>query len=183
MAKIKHPQGNTFRLGIPLAKRIAEYHNGVHSQSDENLSPLKEGIPVRVIFGKCRAFNAKLTGGYVVVEDKGTLPIGNYHATVLANDVSGDPLRYTDDLELCIVSSAEEPDYEELTEYDGYFKYPIPKDDAEDVCTITVTEDAVQIHEGTGFEGEVTEDAVKMYARFGTSGMEVTEDAVKITIN
>lgn len=183
MVKIKHPQGNAFMLGIPLAKRIVEFRNGSRSQADENLSPLKEGVPIRVIFGKCRALKARLNGGYVVVEDKGTLPIGNYHVTVLATDANGDRLRYRDNFELGIVGSTAESNYEELNDYDGYFKFPIIGAEAQDVCLIVVTEDAVQINEGTGFDGEVTEDAVKLYARFGPSEMEVTEDAVKITIN
>lgn len=183
MVKIKHIQGNTFELGIPLAKRIVRFNNGSKSQTDENLSPLLKDAPIRVIFGKSRVSKAQLIGGYVVVKDKGTLPVGNYHVTVLATDASGDPLRYIDDLELGIVNSAAESNYEELGEYDGYFKYPIPKHGAEDVCTIVITDDAVQFNEGTGFYGEITENAVKLYARYGQSSMEVTENAVKITIN
>lgn len=183
MAKIKHPQGNAFTLGIPLAKRIVEFDGGVRTQSDESLSPLLKDAPIRVIFGRCRASNAKLVGGYVVVENKGTLPIGNYHVTVLATDANGDRLRYRDDFELGIVNSIDEANYEELNEYDGYFKFPIIRANSHDICLIVVTDDAVQINEGVGFEGEVTEDAVKLYARFGQSEMEVTDDAVKITIN
>jgi hypothetical protein len=183
MAKIKHIQGNSFELGIPLAKRIVQFNGGSRSQTDENLSPLLKDAPIRVIFGRCRACKAKLIGGYVVVKDKGTLPVGNYHITVLATDANGDPLRYIDELELGIVNSVAESNYEELAEYDGYFKYPIPKLGAEDVCLIVITDDAVQINEGTGFYGEITDDAVKLYARFGQSSMEVTENAVKITVN
>ena len=183
MPKVKHIQGNAFTLGIPLVKRLVEFDGGVRTQSDESLSPLLKDAPIRVIFGRCRVSKAKLVGGYVVVEDKGTLPIGNYHATVLATDANGDPLRYVDDLELDIVNSIAESNYEELSEYDGYFKFPIIGANSHDVCLIVVTEDAVQINEGVGFEGEITEDAVKLYARFGPSEMEVTEDAVKITIN
>ena len=183
MAKIKHPQGNAFSLGIPLAKRIVGFNGGVRTQSDESLSPLLKDAPIRVIFGKCRVLKARLNGSYVVVEDKGTLPIGNYHVTVLATDANGDRLRYRDNFELGIVGSIAESNYEELNDYDGYFKFPIIGAEAQDVCLIVVTEDAVQINEGTGFDGEVTEDAVKLYARFGPSEMEVTEDAVKITIN
>ena len=182
MAKIKHIQGNTFELGIPLAKRIVEFASGVRSQADENIAPLLKDAPIRVIFGRNRVIKARLVGGYVVVKDKGTLPIGNYHVTVLAIDANGDPLKYIDSLELGIVNTIDESSYDELDQYDGYFKYPIPRLGAENVCLIVVTDDAVQVSEGTGFDGEITEDAVKLYARFGPSSMEVTEDAVKITI-
>lgn len=183
MANIKHIQGNTFELGIPLAKRIVEFAGGVRSQADENIAPLLKDAPIRVIFGRNRVIKARLVGGYVVVKDKGTLPVGNYHVTVVATDASGEPLRYKDSFELGIVSSIEESDYDGLEQYDGYFKFPIPRLDAENVSLIVVTDDAVQINEGTGFEGEITEDAVKLYARYGQSSMEVTENAVKITIN
>lgn len=182
MAKIKHIQGNAFELGIPLAKRIVEFRNGSRSQSDENLSPLKKDSPIRVIFGKCRAYKATLKGGHVVVKDNGALPIGKYHVTVLATDANGDRLRYRDNFELEIVGTITESNYEELKDYDGYFKFPIIHTDAQDVCLIVITDDAVQVNEGTGFEGEITDNAVKLYARFGPSSMEVTEDAVKITI-
>lgn len=183
MVKIRHIQGNAFELGIPLAKRVVEFSGGLRTQNDGSISPLLKDAPIRVIFGRCRAIKAKLVGGYVVVEDKGTLPIGKYRITVLATDANGDSLRFRDGLELGVVSSIEETNYEELDGYDGYFKYPIPKHDAENICTIVITDDAVQITEGTGFEGEITEDSVKIYARFGQSSMEVTEDAVKLTIN
>lgn len=183
MTKIKHIQGNTFELGIPLAKRIAEFRAGVKSQTDMNLSPLLEGAPIRVIFGRCRAIRAKLVGGYVVVKDKGTLPVGNYHVTVLATDSNGDPLRFKDSFELGIVSSIDETNYEGLDEYDGYFKYPIPRRSAENVCLIVITDDAVQFNEGTGFDGEITDTAVKLYARFGPSSISIDEDSVNININ
>lgn len=183
MVKIKHIQGNTFELGIPLAKRIVEFAGGVRSQADENIAPLLKDAPIRVIFGRNRVSKAKLVGGYVVVEDKGTLPIGNYTITVLATDGNGDPLRYVDDLELGIVNSIAESNYDELDGYDGYFKFLAPKLGSENVCLIVITDDAVQINEGIGFDGEITDDTVKLYARYGPSGMEVTEDAVKITIN
>lgn len=182
MVKIRHIQGNTFELGIPLAKRIVEFAGGARSQADENIAPLLKDAPIRVVFGRGRATKAKLVGGYVVVKDKGTLPVGNYHVTVLATDANGDPLCYKDNFEFGIVSTIEETNYDGLSEYDGYFKYPIPMRGAENVCLIVVTDDAVQVSEGTGFDGEITEDAVKLYARFGSSSMEVTEDAVKITI-
>lgn len=182
MVKIKHVQGNSFRLGIPLVKRVVGFASGSRTQNDNLLAPLMEDKPIKVIFSRCRVSPARLSGRYVVVDDKGTLPVGNYHVTVLATDSNGDPLRYRDDFELGIVYSAEEADYEELNDYDGYFKFPIPDSATDGICLIVVTDDAVQFHEGAGFDGEVTEDAVKLYARFGPSEMEVTEDAVKITI-
>lgn len=183
MVKIRHIQGNTFELGIPLAKRIVEFAGGARSQADENIAPLLKDAPIRVIFGRNRVIKAKLVGGYVIVKDKGTLPVGNYHVTVLATDANGDPLKYIDSLVLGIVNTIDESNYDELDGYDGYFKYPIPRLGAENVSLIVVTEDAVQINEGTGFDGEITEDAVKLYARYGQSSMEVTEDAVKLIIN
>ena len=130
MAKIKHVQGNAFRLGIPLVKRIIQFTDGVKSQSDHDISPLLEGAPIKVIFGRGGAVRhereAFLDGeGYVVVEDKGKLPLGFYNVTVLATDNNGDPLRYKDNFVLRIVDSTAEADYSELAEYDGYFKFPL----------------------------------------------------------
>lgn len=130
MTKIKHVQGNAFQLGIPLVKRIVEFNDGVRSQSDNDLSPLLEGAPIKVIFGRGGAVrherDASLDSeGYVVVEDKGKLPLGQYSVTVLATDSNGDPLRYKDNFVLRIVDTTAEADYSELAEYDGYFKFPI----------------------------------------------------------
>ena len=129
MTKIKHVQGNTFKLGIPLIKRIVEFVDGIKSQTDEDLSPLMEDAPIKVIFGRGGAVRyertAELIDGYVVVEDKGKLPLGFYSVTVLATDSNGDPLRYKDNFVLRIVDTTAEADYSELAEYDGYFKFPL----------------------------------------------------------
>ena len=129
MARIKHVQGNVFRLGIPLIKRVVEFSDGVRTQTDSPLSPLKEGAPIKVIFGRGGAVryerDAELVDGFVVVEDKGKLPLGFFSVTVLATDSNGDPLRFKDRLVLRIVDTTAEADYSELAEYDGYFKYPL----------------------------------------------------------
>lgn len=129
MARIKHVQGNPFRLGIPLVKRTIEFTDEVKSQNDHGLSPLLEGAPIKVIFGRgcavCHERMETLEDGCVVVEDKGLLPLGFYNVTVLATDSNGDPLRYKDNFVLRIVDSTAEADYSELAGYDGYFKFPI----------------------------------------------------------
>lgn len=128
MARISHVQGNVFQLGIPLVKRIVEFHGGVRSQVDNRMSPLMEGAPINVIFGRGSVVryerSGELVDGYVVVEDKGLLPRGAYHITVLATDANGDPLRFKDRLVIRIVDSTAEADYEELADYDGFFKFP-----------------------------------------------------------
>lgn len=183
MVRIKHIQGNAFQLGIPLSKCTVGFHSGVRSQSKLPFAPLKSDAPIRAIFGLCRSTTAKLVNGYVVVEDKGTLPIGNYHVTILATDNNGDSLKYKDNFVLGIVGSIAEADYSELSDYDGYFKYPVLSVDEGEQTNIVVTEDAVQLHEGEGFAGEITESAVKMYATYGTSSIEIDEDSVNIIIN
>lgn len=187
MTRVKHVQGNTFRLGIPLVKRIIQFSGGLRSRNDESLSPLLEGAPITVIFGRGGAVRhermASLDNdGYVVVEDKGKLPIGFYNVTVLATDSNGDPLRYKDNFVLRIVDTTAEADYSELEGYDGYFKFPILASRGEHQSLINITDNAVKITEGTGFDGEITDSAVKLYARYGQSKTEITNDAVKLTI-
>lgn len=127
--KIKHVQGNVFRLGIPLIKRIVEFNDGVRTQTDMEMSPLQEGAPIKVIFGRGGAVrherDAELIDGFVVVEDKGKLPLGFYDVTVLATDYNGDPLRFKDKFVIRIVDTTAEADYSELVDYDGWFKYPV----------------------------------------------------------
>lgn len=129
--KISHVYGNVFRLGIPLSKRIVEYNGGIRSQEDLSLEPLLDGGDIKVVFSKGGAvryeFDASLVDGYVVVEDKGTLPIGTYSITVLATDANGDPLRYKENLVMRIVDATADADYNSLEQYDGYFKFPILK--------------------------------------------------------
>jgi hypothetical protein len=130
MAKIKHPYGNVFILGIPLVKRVIEFTDGLRSQNDHQLTPLLEDAPIKVIFGRGGAVryerDAKLDeDGFVVVKDNGKLPMGFYNVTVLATDSNGDPLRFKDNLVLRIVDSTAEADYSDLAGYDGYFKFPL----------------------------------------------------------
>lgn len=188
---IRHPQGNAFKLGIPLSKHIVEYRNGVKSQTDESLSPLLDGAPIKVIFGrgaicaKRYEFTASLVDGYVVVEDKGTLPRGTYSLTVLATDSNGDPLRYKENFALRIVDTTAEANYEDLQEYDGYFKFPILKkaDGGGQESGIVITDDEIQLHEGLGFYAEKTDTETKLYARPGLSLVRSTDDEIQIIIN
>lgn len=127
--KIRYVHGNAFRLGIPLLKRIVTFTDGIRSQTDNPLEPLLSDSPITVVFSKNGAipyeYQAWLEGGYVVVEDKGKLPVGTYSITVLATDVNGDPLRYKENLALGIVDTTEDADFSGLEQYDGYFKFPM----------------------------------------------------------
>jgi len=127
--RIRYVYGNAFKLGIPLLKRIVTFTDGIRSQTDDPLSPLLSDAPITVVFGKNGAiryeYQARLEGGYVVVEDKGKLPVGTYSITVLATDVNGDPLRYKENLVLSIVDATADANYDGLTQYDGYFKFPM----------------------------------------------------------
>lgn len=179
--KIKHPQGNVFFLGVPLSKLIVSFREGV---KDSETLPF-ESLKITVVFSKpskSYTYNAEIIDGYVVVEDKGKLPVGVYDMTVLSKDTNGDPLRYKENSVIQIVDTTAEANYDGLETYDGYFKYLIPKFGGGRPSLIVITEDAVKVNEGTGFYGEITEEAVKLFARFGQSKMEVTENAVKIQI-
>ena len=184
--KIKHVFGNVFILGIPLRKLMVTYDEGVKTSVNTDLLPLFQNSPIRVIFSKNGIiryeFNAQLVNGYVVVEDKGTLPIGTYNITILATDSNGDPLRYKENFILEIVDTTAEANYDGLETFDGYFKFPILKYGGGRSSLIVIDDKAVKINEGTGFYGEITDDAVKLYARFGQSSSEITQDAVKLTI-
>lgn len=185
--KIKHPYGNAFRLGIPLLKRIVQFKNRQKSQTDHPLKPLLDGAPITVIFGKGGSiryeYSAELVGNFIVVEDKGKLPIGNYSITVLMTDANGDPLRYKENMVFSIVDATADADYTDAGVYDGYFKFPILDFNGSAVSLIVITDDEVQMHEGEGFYGEITDDEVRLYARYGTSKTEITDDEVKIIIN
>lgn len=187
MAKIRHVAGNAFRLGISLKKRVEQFVDGVHTTNDAPLLPLLAGAPIRVVFSKGKRFNYEYDGhledGYVVVEDKGTLPIGSYSITVLATDNNGDPLRYKDKLVFSIVDATADARYDELDEYDGYFKFPVLSSGDVVECGIVITDDAVQIYEDAGFFGEVDKDAVKLFAMFGRSRMVFDDDSVDLIID
>ena len=48
---------------------------------------------------------------------------------------------------------------------------------------VVVTDDEVQLHEGIGFHGEVTENEVRLYDEYGNSWIKTTEGEVQIIIN
>jgi len=124
--RIGFVQGNAFKLGIPLHRLEVTVAAGIRSDNETELSPSITNI--RVIFGKGavrREYPAELVDGYVVVEDKGNLPVGTYDITVLATDTNGDPLRYKEILMLRIVDTTAEADLSGLEQYDGFFKFPM----------------------------------------------------------
>lgn len=126
--KIKHIFGNVFRLGIPLVKHIVSISDGIKNTEDIDLLPLMNDAPITVVFDKSFVkfeYIGTIEDGYIVVEDKGKLPIGTYSITVLATDNNGDPLRYKENLVLQIVDTTAEADYNETIDYDGWFKSPI----------------------------------------------------------
>lgn len=126
--RIKHVYGNVFRLGIPLTKRIIDFTDGIKTTDDLPFEPLMSGAPIKVVFAK-KFVNyersASMVDGFVVVEDKGALPVGAYSVTVLATDYNGDPLRFKEDFVLQIVDTTAEADYDQIDGYDGWFKFPI----------------------------------------------------------
>ena len=118
--------GNAFTLGIPLRRLEVTVASGIRSDDESELTPSITNM--RVIFGKGavrREYPAELVNGYVVVEDKGTLPIGTYDITVLATDVNGDPLRYKENFVMKVVDTTAEADFSGIEQYDGYFKFPM----------------------------------------------------------
>lgn len=186
MARIKHVQGNTFMLGIPLLKRTVSFSKGEKTQTDGELPPLMDGAPITVIFSRSAAVRyertAELIEDYVWVEDKGKLPLGFYNVTVLATDSEGNPLRFKANTVLQIVDCTSEAYSCGVYWYDGFDGsqiYPVLRSNQP---AIIIDGSSVTIVEGRGFSGELEDDSVTIRAIRGQSSITISSDDITITI-
>lgn len=93
---IKHPEGNTLRMRIPLTERFTSLEGGQESTSYRDFIP-NANYPVKVLFLKGSTkyeLTASVTGNVVEVIDYGTIAKGVYAIEVLCRDENGDKRRY-----------------------------------------------------------------------------------------
>lgn len=179
-----HPAGNVLELGIPLVVRSVR-ENGETKKTETAFVPSSDAV-VKVLFSNgydTIVRDGEARGNVVHVQDRGKLGIGKYSIEVVCHGRTGMPLRFKQRTVLEIVDATADGGVYDTDEMSVTAHYPVIGGGGSGTPLIVITENAVMINEGTGFYGEITEDAVKLYAREGLSAMEVTEDAVKITIN
>lgn len=177
-----HPAGNVIKLGIPLIVRTVSGGDGSVHKSDAPYQPSAHS-PVKVLFSN--GYDTVVRDGVVVgnvvnVEDNGKLGVGKYSISILCRDNAGHPLKLKKRTILEVSDSVTDGEYD--TEEMSVIAY-YPVIGGTHYGEIVITDNAVKIYEGTGFDGEITEDAVKLYARPGNSSMSYDEDSVDITIN
>ncbi len=181
---MSHPAGNVLELGIPLVVRTFKRENGEMKKVDTVFTPSSDAV-VKVLFSN--GYNTvvrdgEVHGNVVRVKDRGKLGIGKYSIEVVCHEHSGEPLRFKQRTVLEVVDATVDGGVYDTDEMSVTAMFPVIGGGSE-TSLIVITDDAVMIKEGTGFYGEITETAIKLYAREGLSAMEVTEDAVKIMIN
>ena len=180
--RIVHPAGNVLILGIPLIVKTVTGNDGVVRQSSALYQPSAHA-PVKVLFSNgydTVSRNGVVQGNEVRVEDLDKLGVGKYSISILCRDVAGHPLKLKRRTVLEISDTVTDGEYD--TDEMSVIAY-YPTIGGAHYGEIVITDDAVKIFEGTGFDGEITEEAVKLYARPGNSSMSVDEDSVNITIN
>ena len=179
---LKHPQGNPLELLIPLGKMTVTVMDGVEQRSITRLDvDITKPISVELIAGVRRhKYDVTVENGFAVIRDNGTLPVGVYRVEMSCRDTENRPMHYVKKTLVEIIESAEEGGIYETDEFGIVARYPIASGHS---AGVVLTEDEVQIHEGIGFHGEVTEDEVQLYAEYGDSMIEATDNEVRIIIN
>lgn len=181
---ISHPAGNVLELGIPLVVRTFRNENGKTKKVDTAFTPSSDAV-VKVLFSNgydTVVRDGEARGNVVHVKDRGKLGIGKYSLEVVCHERSGEPLRFKQRTVVEIVDATVDGGVYDTDEMSVMAMFPVLGGGSE-TPLIVITDNAVMINEGTGFYGEITETAIKLYAREGLSSMEVTENAVKIMIN
>lgn len=178
---IKHVQGNYISLRIPFTLILAKTTNG-NVSIDEFSIPITS---VSVIFQKGpikNEFKATLliNTSTILVNDAGSLNVGSYDIIVAFTTRDGRSYRYKQNTILQIVDSTSEGGQYETNEFDVVAYYPVVKGKN---SIISITDDVVAFNEGTGFECNITENAVQLYSRFGNSSITIDEDSVNIIMN
>lgn len=95
--RIKHVFGNVLKLAIPLTLRTVTLEGGIVEVTDTDYTPSNHyPVVVQFVNGPLKyELDATIRDNYIaVVEDKGTIPVGNYAIVVLCKDDNGDPRRF-----------------------------------------------------------------------------------------
>lgn len=93
---IRHPEGNTLRMRIPLKERSASLEGGQASTSDRDFIP-NANYPVKVVFLKGSTkyeLTASVTGNVVEIMDYGSIAKGVYAVEVSCRDENGKKRRF-----------------------------------------------------------------------------------------
>lgn len=93
---IKHPEGNTLRMRIPLTERSASLEGGRASIADRDFIP-NANYPVKVLFLKGSTkygFTATMADNVAEVIDYGTIAKGVYSIEVVCRDANGKKMRF-----------------------------------------------------------------------------------------
>lgn len=150
---IKHVCGNVLRLAVPLNVVNLTLVNGHVSVESQNFYPNTE-YPVQIILSKKGgikyAFDARVDGNIVSMEDLGTIAIGLYQVEVICRNDVGEPCRYMARAVVQIVDATLDADIEPGVEFnaesymlDGgvfIFAKGDKGDPGRGIATITVTE-------------------------------------------
>ena len=125
-------------------------------------------------------FQATIENSAAVSEDNGTLPVGVYRIWVHYRDRAGRPMSYMKHTVLEVVEATEDGGTYDTDEFGVVATFPVAMNHS---AGVVVTDDEVQLHEGIGFHGEVTENEVRLYDEYGNSWIKTTEGEVQIIIN
>lgn len=179
---LKHPQGNPLELLLPLGKMTVTVMDGMEQRNITRLDvDITKPIRVELIAGvKRHKYDVTVENGFAVINDNGTLPVGVYRVEMFCRDLENHPMHYVKKTVVEIIEATDEGGVYETDEFGVIAKYPVA---AGHSAGIVLTEDEVQIHEGVGFHGEVTENEVQLYAEYGNSMVDVTDGEVRIIIN
>lgn len=169
-------------LLIPLGKMTVTVMDGMEQRNITRLDvDITKPIRVELIAGvKRHKYDVTVENGFAVINDNGTLPVGVYRVEMFCRDLENHPMHYVKKTVVEIIEATDEGGVYETDEFGIIAKYPVA---AGHSAGIVLTEDEVQIHEGVGFHGEVTEDEVQLYAEYGNSMIDVTDGEVRIIIN
>lgn len=179
---IRHPQGNPLELLFPLGKMTVTVADGnetrVGGPMDVDTSyPVKVELTAGV---RRHVYDATIVNGFAVINDNGSLPVGVYRVEMVFRDSQHRPMRWAKRTIVEIMETTEDGGTYETDEFGVVARYPMLSGHS---AGIVLTEDEVQIHEGIGFHGEVTEGEVQLYAEPGDSIVEAAGNEVRIIIN
>lgn len=179
---IQHPQGNPLELTISLGEVTVTVKDGQESRVRRVLTPdIKYPVTIELIAGVRRyVYKARTENGTVIFYDNGTLPVGVYRMEIHCRDSEKRPLKYVKQTMVEITESTEGGGTYDTDEFGVVAHYPAITGH---IAGVVITDSEVQIHEGIGFRGAVTEGEVQLYDEYGESMVQVTDDEVQIIIN
>lgn len=179
---IRHPHGNPLQLLFPLGKMTVTVADGNESRVGGPMD-VDTSYPVKVELTagvRRHTYDATIVNGFAVIDDNGSLPVGVYRVEMVFRDSLHRPMRWAKRTIVEIVEATEDGGTYETDEFGVVARYPVAMGHS---AGVVLTEDEVQLHEGVGFHGEVTDDEVQLYAEFGESMVQVTDGEVQIIIN